>query len=186
MTLQEHLAPGKYKLTVDDYLRLDETGVFGTHRTELLDGDIIIMNAEYRPHGRIRDELLYLLRRALEELGSDLTPMGGSVQASENDMPMPDISLTREPRGEGPIPLRSVALSIEVSSTTLRRDMVEKTAIYARAGIAEYWIADVNARVIHQMWNPVDHAYRDRRDIAFGERLTAATITGLTIDTVSF
>ena len=45
MTVQHRPPPGKYRLTVEDFLRLDETGVFGTDRTELLHGDVIIMNA---------------------------------------------------------------------------------------------------------------------------------------------
>ncbi len=183
MTLHENLAPGKYKLTVDDYLHLDETGVFGPHRTELLDGDIIVMNAEYRPHGWARDELAYRLRRALELLGSDLTATSGSVHASGHDMPMPDITLTREPRGQGAIPLASVALVVEISSTTLRRDTADKVAIYAHAGIAEYWVVDVNARVIHQMWNVAGDTYASRHDVAFGDPIEASTIPGLKVET---
>lgn len=182
MTIQERLRPGKYKLTVDDYLRLDEAGVFNGRRTELLDGDIIVMNSEYRPHAWVKGELFYALRRALETLGSDLHVMDASVRVSDNDVPLPDIVLTREPRGEGPIPLPSVALLIEVSSTTLRRDLGRKEAIYARAGVPEYWVADLNAQVIHQMWAPAGEAYAERREVAFGERIEAMTVEGLAVE----
>lgn len=185
MVVQHRPPPGKYKLTVDDFLRLDETGVFGTDRTELLDGDVIIMNAEYRPHAWVAGELGYLIRRKLEEIGSDLYAMGASVAVSSHDMPLPDIVLTREPNGQGPIPLASVALVVEVSSSTLQRDMVDKLSIYARAGIPEYWVADVNARVIHRMWSPTVDRFTQADEIAFGEPIASATVDGLAIDTSS-
>lgn len=181
MTIQERLRPGKYKLTVDDYLHLDDIGVFNGRRTELLDGDIIVMNAEYRPHGWVTGELHYALRRALEAMAGDLHVMGASVRMSDHDMPLPDIVLTREPRGEGPIPLNSVALVVEVSSTTLSRDLGRKEAIYARAGVPEYWVADLGAKLIHQLWMPQGDSYADRRSVALGERIEAMTIPGLAI-----
>lgn len=182
MSIHERLRPGKYKLTVDDYVRLAEAGVFGDKRTELLDGTIVVMNAEYRPHGWVRDELSYRLRRALEGIGSPLVAMGASALVSDNDMPLPDIVLTSEPRGEGPIPLASIALVVEVSSTTLRRDLGVKASIYANSNVPEYWVADVNGRVIHQMWQPAEGLYGERREIAFGERIVAATIAKLEVE----
>ena len=183
MTIQDRLAPGKYKLTVEDFLRLDEAGVFATHRTELLDGDIIIMNAEYRPHGAIKGELSYRIRRVLEEIGSSLFPMEASVLLSDHDLPLPDIALTSEPLGDGPIPLHSVALIVEVAASTARRDLRDKPVLYARAKVPEYWVIDPKARVIHQMWSPRSERYAEIRQVAFGEPLTAATIEALTIRT---
>ena len=168
---------------MQDFLRLDQTGVFGADRTELLDGDIIIMNVEYRPHARVAGELGYLSRRALEAASTPLYVMGASITLSDHDMPLPDIVLTREPEGDGPIPSESVALIVEVSSATLQRDLDHKVAIYARAGVPEYWVADVNGRIIHQMWKPTGERYTEARALAFGEAITAATVDGLAIGT---
>ena len=104
-----------------------------------------------------------------------------SVALSDHDMPLPDIVLTREPRGDGPIPLASVALVVEVSSSTLQRDLGDKVAIYSRAEVPEYWIVDVNRRMIYQMWSPTDAAYAKRRDVALETSISAATINDLTI-----
>ena len=131
MTAQERLAPGKYALSVDDYVMLATAGVFADKKTELIEGDVIVMAPEYRPHAFIRDELAYRLRQALERIGSDLHASSGSVWLSETSMPQPDIVLTREPRGQGAIPLASVGLLVEVSSTTLPTDLGRKLAIYA-------------------------------------------------------
>lgn len=65
-----------------------------------------------------------------------------------HDAPEPDILLTSEPEGEGPVPLPSIALIVEVADTTLRNDLGIKQRVYASHGIPEYWIADVEGRVI--------------------------------------
>ena len=46
----------------------------------------------------------------------------------------------------------------------------------------EYWVVDVTGRVIHQMWSPGAEGYAERREAAFGERIEAVTIEGLTVD----
>lgn len=183
MTVQDRLAPGKYKLTVDDYEALAATGAFGEMRTELIDGEIIVMAPEYRPHGFVRDELAYRLRRALEDLGSDLFAASGSVRLGGVSMPQPDIVLTREPRGKGPIPGASVALLVEVSSTTLNNDLGAKVQLYAQNGVAEYWVVDVAERVLLQMWSPSGDNYVERHQSRLGDQIASATIPGLTIST---
>jgi Uma2 family endonuclease len=171
MTLQERLVPGRYRLTIDDYERLEKAGAFGDQRTELLDGEITVMAPDYR------------LRRALEDIGSELHAASGSVLLSGYDMPQPDIALTSEPRGEGPIPLHSIRLLVEVSSTTLGRDKGKKLDRYATAGVPEYWIADLGAGVIHQMWAPEGSSYTEHREVAFGDPIAAIVVAGLVVDT---
>ena len=183
MTLQEHLPPGKYKLRVEDYTLLADAGAFGDYRTELIEGDVIVMAPEYRPHAYVRDELAYRLRRALEAIGSDVHVASGSVSMANDTMPQPDIVLTREPRGRGAIPLDSVALLVEVSSTTLANDIGLKQRIYARHGVREYWVADVNARLIHQMWEPGENGFDRSHAITFGTPITSASIAKLMIET---
>lgn len=180
MTIQDRLPqPGKYRLTVDDYLSLATTGAFGDSRTELIDGEIIVMAPEFRQHAFVRDELAYRLRRALEDMGSNLHAASGSVLLGDHAMPQPDIVLTSEPRGEGPIPLQSVALLVEVSASTLQDDLGRKAQLYAAAGVPEYWVVDGEAKVIHQMWAPEGEAYAQRRAVAFGERIEAVAVAGL-------
>ncbi len=184
MTIQERLTPGKYKLRVEDYACLGEAGVFGDAMTELIGGEIIVMSPEWRPHMRIKDELAYRLRRALEEIGSNLfVGTGGSVALGEHEMPRPDIILTSDIKGEGAVPGASVALAVEISASTLDYDLGEKQVIYAAGGVPEYWVVDVEARLIQQMWAPVTDGYSERREVAFAEPFAAASIAGLAIDT---
>ena len=178
-------APLPVKLRVEDYLLLDESGAFERYaKTELIDGSIVGMNAQHRPHGILKMELYDRVRGALKELGSPLRPViEFGLQLSGTDLAEPDLMLTTEPSGEGFVPLTSVALVIEVADTSLVFDLGAKAALYARHGIPEYWVADVNARVITQMWGPQSDEYTERREAAFGERVTVTTIEGLIVET---
>lgn len=178
--------PGTYRLTVADYLTLADAGAFGDQRTEFLEGEIIVLNPQYRPHLMTKMHIYDALRDALRDLRSDLRPvMEGSVAIDERSMADPDISMTTEPDGIGAMPVSSIVLAVEVADTTLRKDLHYKSDLYARSNIPEYWVADVEGRVIHQMWTPTPEGYVDRRRHLFGETVTAATIDGLSIDTAA-
>jgi len=98
-------------------------------------------------------------------------------------MTRPSQISSSEPRGEGFIPLHSVALVVEIADTTLGSDMKRKATIYARAGVPEYWIVDVTGKIIHQMWAPEGEAYAGRREMAFGEQIEAVAVAGLQVET---
>jgi Uma2 family endonuclease len=40
-------------------------------------------------------------------------------------------------------------LLVEVADTTLKRDQEKKAVIYAKAGIIEYWVIDLNTKQVH-------------------------------------
>jgi Uma2 family endonuclease len=178
-------SPLPVKLRVEDYLLLDGSGAFEAyHRTELVEGEIYFVNAQHRPHALAKAELYDALRDALRTMASPLRPLTeASVALSEHDAPEPDIVLTSEPKGEGLIPRHSVALVVEIADTTVSSDMKRKAMIYARAGVPEYWVADVTAKTIHQMWSAEGEAYAQRREVAFGEWIEATTIVGLAVET---
>lgn len=173
------------KLTIGDYELLAKSGAFEQHsRTELIDGLVYPMSPQFRPHGFVKDELSYRIRRALEDSGGPLRVATEQSMAIPNmHQPQPDIMLTTEPMGEGAIPVSSVALIVEVADSSSRYDYRQKVTMYAVAGVAEYWIADVVTRQVRLLSNPVEGIYEERRDVAFGEPLTAATIAGLTVET---
>lgn len=185
MTAQDLLRPpAKYKLTVADYLMLDERGAFEGLRTELIEGEIIVVNPQYRPHARVKMALYDALRDALRAIGSPLVPLVEvSLDLTRNSLAEPDILVTSEPDGDGPVPVQSVRLLAEISSTTLEYDLKAKAAVYAAAGIPEYWVTDVNGRVLHQLWAPAGEAYAERREVAFEEVVEAVTIKGLRVET---
>jgi Uma2 family endonuclease len=178
-------SPLPVKLRVEDYLLLDESGAFDAYRkTELIEGDVYFMNAQHRPHARLKSRLHILMAAALQKIDASLEAVvEGSIAMPPNNAPEPDIVVTSEAEGDGLIPFASVRLIVEVSDATLSFDLGEKLNAYASASIPEYWVVDVNAKVIHQMWAPEGEAYAERREIAFGQAIDATTIEGLSIAT---
>jgi Uma2 family endonuclease len=94
-----HEGPRPARFTVDEFLRLDETGVFEKHgRTELIQGEIFIMSAQHRRHARTKAQLTRELECALA--GSEWTILTEvTVSMAPNDAPEPDIVLTNDPDG---------------------------------------------------------------------------------------
>ncbi|MDO7844375.1 Uma2 family endonuclease [Sphingomonas sp. CA1-15] len=173
------------KLRIQAYRLLAEADLLGSEdRSELVDGDIFLMSPQHRPHGFVKDEIAYRLRRALENAGNSLhVATEQSVEIPPHSEPQPDLILTSEPRGAGAIPVASVALLAEISANTLDFDLVDKALVYARAGVPEYWVVDVAGRCVHQMWDPKYGSYLQKRVLGFGEVLVAITIAGLDIST---
>jgi Uma2 family endonuclease len=177
--------PTRVKLRVEDYLSLDRDGAFeGYGKTELIDGEVTYVNAQHRPHALAKMALYDALRDGLRAAGSTLHVMvEASVAWEPVDVPEPDLLLTSEPRGPGPVPGVSVSLVIEIADATLQSDLGRKAALYARHGVREYWVIEVNGRTVHQLSLPADGAYDNHVQHQFGAVITAATIERLTVST---
>lgn len=192
MTSHDILDPStRHRLTVDDYLMLDRAGAFGDRRTELFDGEVYYMSPKHRPHARVLGDVYFAVREALRASGSGLTALIDiSVRLSDYDVPDPDIAITDAPDGDGILPLAALKLVIEVSDTTLSKDLGFKEELYARAGVPEYWVIDINESRVLCHANPRSEAdgggYDGQLDVPFGEVLYSAAIDGLTVDTTGW
>jgi Uma2 family endonuclease len=51
---------------------------------------------------------------------------------------------------------------IEVADTTLDTDRKQKAPLYAKAGIADYWILDVNQRQVFVLGEPLLQGYNQQ------------------------
>ena len=158
----------------------------GLPRIELRDGVLCQVNPQYRPHLLAKSAVYDALRDALRALGSTLgVASEGSVGVGEREVPMPDVFVWEVHRGAGPVPVEHVRLIIEVSDTTLEDDLGRKRHVYAAGGIPEYWVVDLSGRVVLQHWAPVNGSYTREAVVPFGKRLSAATLTGLGVDTTA-
>ena len=173
------------KLTSDDFELLDQNGAFAAYRkTELINGEVYFVNAQHRPHGMVKMRLYDALLARLSAIGSPYRPVCEfTLSLSRHDRPEPDVMLTSEPDGEGFVPVSTVPLVIEVSDTTLRVDLGRKLKQYARGDVPEYWVADINERIIHRFWHPAASVYVDRDRHPFGATIVSVTIADLLIDT---
>jgi Uma2 family endonuclease len=174
------------KLRIEDYLRLSEAGAFaGYRKTELIDGVVYAMSPQFSSHADAKGLVYRRLADSVETaLPGHRVWSEASVAIEPDDTPAPDIFVTSfRPRPRAITPVETVRLVVEIADTTLREDLGPKLRLYARGGIPEYWVLDLKGRVIHQMWSPRDEAYAERRKWKLGERIEAATIEGLAIET---
>lgn len=186
MTAQDALArPHPAKLTVEDFILLDRSGAFDAYaKTELIDGTVIVVNAQYSEQFTVKTIILRRLADACDKLEQGLEAWSeGSIGIPPRDVPEPDIFVTTVRPTKGLVRVDTVALVVEIATTSLSLDLGRKLKLYAAAGIAEYWIVDVEARIIHQTWAPTGEDYSERRELRFGEPIASATIEGLAIGT---
>ena len=172
-------------MTVDDYLLLDRSGVFdGYGKTELINGTIYFVNAQYSQHMKAKVHLLRRLADACDALGGGFEAWSeGSVEMGRHGMPEPDVFVTNATPADGPVDRQSVVLIVEVSDTTQDFDLGEKATLYAANGIAEYWVVDLKSGKIHQLFAPSGSTYTARATVNFGDAIKAMTIDGLGIAT---
>src|SRR5215469_875106 len=163
--------------TVDEYHRMGDVGLLHADaRVELIEGEIVEMAPIGDTHAAISNRLNRLLVLAVGERG--IVAVGNPVRLSPHSEPQPDFSVLR-PRADyqtrGPRP-DDVMLAVEVSDTTLRRDRRVKLALYARAGIPEFWIVNLEAAEVEIYRSPADDTYAsvERKGL-----VDAAAIEGL-------
>jgi len=131
------------RLSVEDYHRMIEAGVFGEdERLELLEGVIVEMSPRKPRHAEV-------IRRLCDPEFAKL-PTGRIVQAqlpltlAPDSEPEPDVAIVpRTPGGYRERHPTTALLVFEVSGESLRKDRVAKAAVYARAGIPEYVIVNL-------------------------------------------
>jgi Uma2 family endonuclease len=125
-------------------------------RLELVNGELISKMGKKRPHVIA----LNLLRGWLETtfglvFVNSEAPIDVSPEDNPTNEPEPDIIVLNRPQSTilqsnpGPADLVLVA---EISDTTVGFDRTAKAALYARAGIQEYWILDLAGRrlIVHR------------------------------------
>lgn len=171
-------------LRIEDFLLLQNSGALADRKTELIEGELLVMNAQFVRHAYAKSLLHLSLDRGLRAAGSDLVVViEASVAMPPFDLPEPDLIVTAVPRQGGPVPVGSVALLIEVADTTQRFDLGRKAFVYARNRVPEYWVVDLAAKQIIRHWAPDTAGYGQSDSTAFGSLIASATIDGLAVAT---
>lgn len=135
--------------TLAEFERLSELGFFGgihgdRERLELIDGELLPMNAKGARHEWVRGELfLHLVRKLSTDYAIYSEPgwrPGGDLYLE------PDMVVCRAGLQPVSIPPAQVLLLVEVSDTSLEYDAGLKARVYAGLGVQEYWV--VNAKTL--------------------------------------
>ena len=162
---------------------LDAMGVWNGQRLELIDGELIDKRMPKNPPHILAVILLHewlaaifgFLRVRKED------PIDVATADNATSEPEPDLVVLRESArhfpNANPSP-QDVELIVEVSESTLFFDLNKKAPIYARAGIPEYWVLDINLRrlIVHR--EPLDGKYHSVKIYHQDERVSPLAAPG--------
>ncbi len=129
-------------------------------RYELIDGELLVTPAPGDPHQLAVGELHLLIAPYIEAEGLGLTFLSPSdVELVEGSITQPDVYVmpagpAAEEKGLGWMTSEKLLLAVEViSPSSGRTDRVTKRDFYLEHGVAEYWVVDLDARVVER-WTP--------------------------------
>jgi hypothetical protein len=149
-----------YKWTIEAYHQAIAAGCFADQPVELFQGEIIEVSPESPFHHFLNlngaDYLRLLLGQ--QAIVSEAHPI-----TLVNSEPEPDIAVVRAPiaayKNRHPSP-EDIYWIIEIADSTLNKDLGLKKALYASAGIPEYWVIDVKAKTLNIFQSPLENDYK--------------------------
>ncbi len=169
---------------VTEYYRMAEAGVFSGHpRVELIEGEILEMAAIGGRHIGAVMALTELFVRAAA--GRFKVCVKNSLRLDDRSEPEPDVVLLR-PRADryriGQPPMAADAvLVVEVAGSSLEYDKRVKMPLYARHGIAESWLVDVDAASVTVYRLPTHDGYADTKTYKEAEIIEPLALPGVSI-----
>ena len=174
----------RHRLDVDAYYRMAEAGILGPDaRVELIEGEIIDMAPIGSRHAAAVSRLAHLLHQKIGQQVIVWTQ--NPLRLDEYSEPEPDLALLRPQedfyKSAHPSP-RDVLLVIEVAESSLRYDREIKIPLYARHGIPEAWLVDVENERLTLFREPSESGYRQEIRPDALTAITPATLPALTLD----
>lgn len=165
-----------FKLSVEDYYRMGEAGIFDEDdRVELIEGEIIEMSPIGSFHAGMGARLSEWLMSKLR--GRAIGWTQNPIRLGRHSVPQPDFALLR-PRTDHymqSLPTAAdVLLVVEVADTSLRTDREIKAPLYARHGLPEYWLVDIVGRCVEVYQAPQEGQYQSVRPVREGLLAPAA------------
>src|ERR1700730_17034958 len=169
--------------TAEQFFQMIATGILTKHdHVELLEGEILEMTPIGRSPAACTANLTRIFILGIDGRGIVWSP--GTIHLSDRSAPQPDLAVLRPTprkyRDAYPVP-EDVLLLVEISDSSLRRDRELKLPIYARAGIQEYWIVDVQDEVVDVHTSPASLNYASARTFCRGEFISPAAFPDLAI-----
>ncbi len=145
-----------HRLTLDEYHGMAESGLFEDARVELLDGYMVDLPVRSPQHENAAAWLVETLVLAVDRTRFQVR--AGAALTIGRSEPEPDVFVVAR---DAPRPYHpgTATLVVEISVSSLRRDLRVKPAIYAEAGVPRYWVIDLDGgrAVVHT--EPGPHGY---------------------------
>jgi Uma2 family endonuclease len=159
----EPLSVRPYRISVEKYHQMIEAGIFRPEdRIELLEGWLVEKMS--------KNPLHRFSTQVLRELLISILPSGWFADDQEpvttaNSEPEPDMAIIRGERRDylkrHPMP-HEIGLVVEIADISLKQDRRLKQRIYASAGIAAYWLLNLQERQLEVYTQPVGEGIEAR------------------------
>lgn len=173
----------RHLLTVDEYERMGELGILDRDsRVELLEGELVTMATLGSRHAGVVNRSTRLLNR---RVGDDvLVTPGNPLRLPPRSEPEPDLMLVRfraDFYGSGHPTAADALLVVEVSDSSIGKDRLVKVPIYARQGVPEVWIVDIEGDRVIVHTEPAGGDYGLIRSARRGEELRPSLVSSVAI-----
>ena len=176
-------APTESRYTTEAYFDLVATGIMrADDRVELLEVVIVAMSPQNPPHAAATSQVDRALREAIGRRAAIRVQL--PLLAGPHSAPEPDVAVVpgRESDYYDTHPTTAL-LVVEVADSSLLQDRLTKAAIYAAAGIPEYWLVNLRDDCIEvfRAPDPATRRYAEKRVAHRGERLDLVAIAGANV-----
>ena len=171
--------------TVDDYHRMGEAGIFAdAGRVELIEGVVASLSPVGPRHFATILRISRLLAKAVGERAT--LSIQGPIRLAPRSEPEPDVAVLK-PRADdyeqglpGP---SDIFLLVEASDSTLARDRDVKAPLYAKHGIREYWLIDLDSQrvLVHRDPLPAEFRWHSIQPVGADAVLDVAALPGTTV-----
>jgi Uma2 family endonuclease len=155
------------------YHRMIDTGVIDPEsHVELIDGEIFMMLPIGPPQGGYTSRLSEFFGRCIPPTLHCRVQM--PIVAGDHSEPEPDVAIVErrddDYTHEHPSP-SDVALLVEVAHSSLTFDLGRKLRLYASSEIPEYWVIDIEHKLIHIHRSPSGKSYTDVTTLQAGDAI---------------
>ena len=174
--------PPRKRWTRAEYDALSSSGLLNNQKLELIEGELIEKMPKKPPHMFSASRLL---KWAMIVFGFDLVFSEPSIDVAPNDNPTsepePDLIVVNRDVthfANQKVRPQDLALVIEIADSSVGFDLTSKAALYARAGIIEYWVLDIPGRrmIVHR--DPQDGRYLSVAAYSFEESVAPLAAPG--------
>ena len=152
-------------------------------RVELIRGEIVHKMSTGRRDKAFVDNLNELL--VLRLAGRARVSVQNGLVVSDDSEPEPDLKILRQDRAlrykEREAFAEDALLVIEVADSSLAWDRSTKLALYAEAGIPEYWVVNCSNESIEVHRRPERDRYLDVRRVAGAETIALQAFRDVTL-----
>jgi Uma2 family endonuclease len=163
--------------TVAEILRMQDAGIISDDENfELIEGEIVPMQAKSHVHELIKSALTLGIARALPDhlwLGIE-----SSIYLTENTFVEPDLVVYPKGLKLEDVKGSDILLAIEVAATSLAYDRGLKSRLYARHGVNELWVIDGERRRAFIHSGPEAAGWRAIVERGPDDTLTSAALPG--------